>query len=65
MSHTLVRPAPVAFHPLKQPAKAMQAPLRVASDYEPAGDQPTAIRELTAGVGAGERVGGVNRNIRD
>ena len=55
MSHTLVRPAPVAFHPLKQPAKAMQAPLRVASGYEPAGDQPGAIRELTAGVGSGER----------
>ncbi len=55
MSHTLVRPAPVAFHPLKQPAKAMQAPLRVASDYEPAGDQPGAIRDLTAGVTGGER----------
>ena len=55
MSQALVRPAPVAFHPLKQPAKAMQAPLRVASEYEPAGDQPGAIRELTAGVTVGER----------
>ncbi|MGI8932036.1 MAG: DEAD/DEAH box helicase family protein, partial [Sphingomicrobium sp.] len=25
------------------------------SDYEPSGDQPTAIRELVGGIGAGER----------
>ena len=29
--------------------------LRMASDFEPAGDQPTAIRELSAGVMAGDR----------
>ncbi|MBN8892339.1 MAG: excinuclease ABC subunit UvrB [Rhodospirillales bacterium] len=29
--------------------------LKVVSEYEPAGDQPTAIRELVAGVEGGER----------
>ncbi|MEO6113093.1 MAG: excinuclease ABC subunit UvrB [Sphingomicrobium sp.] len=27
----------------------------LSSDYEPAGDQPTAIRELVGGIGAGEK----------
>ncbi|MFY7781833.1 MAG: DEAD/DEAH box helicase family protein, partial [Tagaea sp.] len=31
------------------------APLRIASSYVPAGDQPQAIAELTAGLAAGER----------
>ncbi|MFZ9487839.1 MAG: DEAD/DEAH box helicase family protein, partial [Alphaproteobacteria bacterium] len=30
-------------------------PLRIASSYVPAGDQPQAIAELTAGLAAGER----------
>ncbi len=55
MSQVLTRQAPVAFIPLKQPAKPRTNTLRVVSDYEPAGDQPTAIRELVAGVMAGER----------
>ncbi len=61
MSTTLARkqaahpPLPVTFQPIKQAAKPMQKPLRVVSHYEPAGDQPTAIRELTGSVGAGER----------
>ena len=47
--------APVTFVPHKQPAKPVTKPLRVVSDYEPAGDQPTAIRDLWAGVQASER----------
>ena len=30
-------------------------PLKVVSSYEPAGDQPTAIKELTGGLNEGER----------
>ena len=33
----------------------MTKPFRVVSDYEPAGDQPSAIVGLAAGVRAGER----------
>src|SRR5277367_1259589 len=52
---TLARPAPVAFFPVKQPAKPVTRTLRVVSEYQPAGDQPTAIRDLVAGVETGER----------
>ena len=59
MSTTLARKIteapPVTFKQVKQPAKPMQKPLRVASSYEPAGDQPAAIAELTGGVSQGER----------
>ena len=61
MSSTLARkprdvPAiPVTFEPIKQPAKAMTRPLKVVSEYSPAGDQPQAIGELTESVRAGER----------
>ena len=59
MSSTLARQIaaapPVTFAPKKQAAKSDGKPLRVKSDYEPAGDQPTAIRELTAGIQQGER----------
>ncbi|MDT7953569.1 MAG: excinuclease ABC subunit UvrB [Acetobacteraceae bacterium] len=61
MSTTLARkpaasPAqPVTFQPIKQAAKTMSRPLRVVSAYEPAGDQPQAIGELTESVAAGER----------
>ena len=51
---TAARPGPVAFIPQRQPAKPATNRFRVASDYEPAGDQPTAIRELVAGIEARE-----------
>jgi excinuclease ABC subunit B len=41
--------------PQKQAAKPMTKRLEVVSDYEPAGDQPTAIAELVRGVKAEER----------
>ncbi len=34
--------------------KSMSKPLRVVSQYEPAGDQPVAIKELSSGLGEGE-----------
>jgi excinuclease ABC subunit B len=46
---------PALFMPNRQPAKPATIPLRVKSEYEPAGDQPTAIRELVAGVLGGEQ----------
>ena len=55
MSQVLVRPAPVLFMPQRQAAKPNTNRLQVVSDYEPAGDQPTAIRELVGGVVADER----------
>jgi excinuclease ABC subunit B len=42
-------------HRPERPAAALSRPLRVVSDYEPAGDQPTAIAELAEGIRAGER----------
>ena len=53
MSQTLERPN--TFTPNRQPAKPPGKPLRVVSDYQPAGDQPTAIRDLVAGLAADER----------
>ena len=50
-----VPPLPVLFMPQRQPAKPVTQRLKVVSEYEPAGDQPTAIRELVAGVDQGER----------
>ena len=56
MSATLLRPpAPVLFIPEKQAAKPRLNRLRVVSDYEPAGDQPTAIKDLVRGVEENER----------
>jgi excinuclease ABC subunit B len=55
MSQTLARPARPSFIPQKQPAKPVTRQMRVVSEYEPAGDQPTAIRELVAGVVQNER----------
>ena len=46
---------PVTFVPKKQAAKAGGKPLRVVSPYEPSGDQPTALRDLVAGLQGGER----------
>jgi excinuclease ABC subunit B len=45
----------VLFEPKRQPVKPATNRLRVVSEYEPAGDQPAAIRELTAGLQANER----------
>lgn len=47
--------APVLFAPIRQPAKPRTRALTVVSEYQPAGDQPTAIRTLTEGLAAGER----------
>ncbi len=55
MSQTLNRPAPVTFIPQRQPALPATRRLTVVSEFEPNGDQPTAIRELVAGVQQGER----------
>ncbi len=56
MSQTLLRPAPIVqFIPEKQPAKPLTRRLKVVSEYEPNGDQPTAITELVRGVTAEER----------
>jgi excinuclease ABC subunit B len=54
---TLTRPAPqpVLFIPAKQPARPFTKRLKVVSEYDPNGDQPTAIKELVAGVEAEER----------
>jgi len=46
---------PLQFIPEKRPAPPSGVALRVVSPYEPAGDQPTAIRELVAGLERGER----------
>jgi excinuclease ABC subunit B len=55
MSETLLRQPPALFSPPKQPAKPLVRRLKTVSEYEPAGDQPTAIAELVRGVEAGER----------
>ncbi|WP_428489938.1 excinuclease ABC subunit UvrB [Rhodopila sp.] len=55
MSQTLLHPPRALFMPQKQPAKSMTRPLKVVSEYQPAGDQPNAISELVRGVEAGER----------
>ena len=46
---------PVSFIPEKPEPRALARPLRVVSDYEPAGDQPAAIKTLLAGIAADER----------
>ncbi|RBM09277.1 excinuclease ABC subunit UvrB [Novacetimonas cocois] len=46
---------PVVFQPERQPAKPKTRQFKINSPYEPAGDQPTAIRELVSGIEAGER----------
>jgi excinuclease ABC subunit B len=55
MSEVLARAAPILFMPQKQPAKAVTRRLKVVSDFEPNGDQPTAIRDLVSGVTGDER----------
>jgi excinuclease ABC subunit B len=39
----------------ERPAQDAGVPFRIASDFEPAGDQPQAIAELLEGISAGER----------
>jgi excinuclease ABC subunit B len=46
---------PVTFMPPRLPARPHERTLRVESPFEPNGDQPAAIRELIAGLQAGER----------
>ncbi len=55
MSQTMARPAPVKFIPQRQPAKPATNRFRVQSEYQPAGDQPTAIGELVAGITGAEQ----------
>ena len=54
MPDTNLQALPTLFKPIKQPVKPATRRLAVVSEYEPAGDQPTAIMQLTAGVDAGE-----------
>ena len=44
MSQALMIPPPALFMPQKQPAKPLTKRFKVVSDYEPAGDQPSASR---------------------
>ncbi|WP_284945842.1 excinuclease ABC subunit UvrB [Acidisoma cladoniae] len=62
MSQVLAPPSPpsivqpvLGFMPQKQPPRPVDKPFRVVSEFEPAGDQPTAITELVRGMEAGER----------
>jgi excinuclease ABC subunit B len=55
MSQVLDRPLPMLFQPQRQPPRPATTRLQVVSEYEPAGDQPTAIRELVAGIQNTER----------
>ena len=55
MSTTLTRNAPVTFIPEKPAPRLPLKPLRVVSDYQPSGDQPTAIAHLLKGIAANER----------
>ncbi|MEM6536524.1 MAG: excinuclease ABC subunit UvrB [Pseudomonadota bacterium] len=50
------RHAPTLWEPHRpeRPPRALSNPLRVVSEYEPAGDQPAAIKELDGGLGGGE-----------
>ena len=56
MSQVLNRPTPpMLFQPIRQPSKPVTTRLKVVSEYEPAGDQPTAIKTLVTGINTGER----------
>ncbi len=47
--------APLLFIPEKPEPRPLLKPLRVVSEYQPSGDQPTAIKQLVGGIGAQER----------
>src|SRR6202790_335691 len=55
MSQALMIPPPALFMPQKQPAKPLTKRFRSVSEYQPAGDQPTAITELVRGISADDR----------
>ncbi len=55
LAQKLAAAPPVTFTPRKQAAKPDGKRLEVKSPYEPAGDQPTAIRDLLAGIQSAER----------
>src|SRR6202167_1067872 len=55
MSQALLTPPPLLFMPQKQPAKPLTNRFKVVSEYQPAGDQPTAITELVRGIAAEDR----------
>src|SRR3979490_1146500 len=55
MWQPLFRPPDPLFMPQKQAAEPLTRRLKVVSEYEPAGDQPTAITELVRGIGAEDR----------
>ena len=46
---------PEIFIPARRPPVKAGAPFRLVSEFAPAGNQPSAIEELTEGIGAGER----------
>jgi len=46
---------PEIFVPGKRPAVELKTPLKLVSGYEPAGDQPKAIKDLVAGIKEEER----------
>ncbi|MEY3985198.1 MAG: excinuclease subunit UvrB [Pseudomonadota bacterium] len=45
----------VPHRPARPPKSDGGKKFKIVSDYEPAGDQPTAIAELVAGIGEGEK----------
>lgn len=55
MSSITLNPGPLTFIPEKQPPRKLLKPLRVVSDYQPGGDQPTAIAHLVQGINEQER----------
>src|SRR5271163_4721236 len=55
MSTAISTTGPVTFIPEKPEPKVPLKPLRVVSEFEPSGDQPAAIKQLLAGIAAGER----------
>jgi excinuclease ABC subunit B len=55
MSTAISYNGPVTFIPEKPAPRKPLRPLRVVSDFEPSGDQPAAIKQLLAGIEAGER----------
>ena len=55
MSQVLTKPLPMLFSPPKQPVKPLTKRFKVVSEYEPAGDQPTAIATMLRGIAAEER----------
>ena len=48
-------PDDIDFIPEKRPMLEPGEPLKVVSPFEPAGDQPQAIKELVDGIRAGEK----------